>query len=249
MHRSTGQASLEFALLMGLAALVTLGLGVALASGAAGSTAEALRRALRPPSPVHDDTWAIGSATWGPLIRRYAPRVVLERDVYGEDESVPVDFARCRQKACARFGVARAVAFVHLVRPSRSCLYPLLALLPRLAHHAPARRRPRHAPRRLGGRDRPTRRRRRRRPGHGARRAGRTPAPGGRRAGLAADRPAAGDLPRLRAPTPTASSRATSTSQATAGTARWARSSRRSSPPTWPGRGGSGSTRPRRRPG
>ena len=116
MHRSTGQASLEFALLTGLAVLVTLGLGVALANGAAGSTAEALRRALRPPSPVHDDTWAIGSATWGPLIRRYAPRLVLERDVYGEDASVPVDFGRCRQKACARFGVARAVAFVHLVR-------------------------------------------------------------------------------------------------------------------------------------
>jgi hypothetical protein len=116
MHRSTGQASLEFALLTGLVAAVTLGLGVAFASGAAGSTADALRRALRPPSPVRDDTWAIGSATWGPLIRRYAPRVVLERDIYREDESVPVDFARCRLRACARFGVARAVAFVHLVR-------------------------------------------------------------------------------------------------------------------------------------
>ncbi len=120
MHRSSGQASLEFALLMGLAALITVGVGVALAGGAAGSTADALRGALRPPSPVHDDTWAIGSATWGPLIRRYAPRVVLERDVYREDASVPVDFARCRLKACARFGVGRAVAFVHLVRRAES---------------------------------------------------------------------------------------------------------------------------------
>ena len=98
MRRSTGQASLEFLLLAGLVAVLILGLGVVLASGAAASTADALRRALRPPSPAHDDTWAIGSSTWGPLIRRYAPRVVLERDVYGEDASVPVDFAHCRAK-------------------------------------------------------------------------------------------------------------------------------------------------------
>jgi hypothetical protein len=116
MRRSTGQATLEFLLLVGLLAVLTLVLGVALASGAAASTADALRRALRPPSPAHDDTWAIGSTTWGPLIRRYAPRVVLERDLYGEDASVPVDFAHCRRRACARLGVARAVVFVHLVR-------------------------------------------------------------------------------------------------------------------------------------
>jgi hypothetical protein len=116
MHRSTGQATLEFLLLAGLVAVLVLGLGVVLASGAAASTADALRRALRPPSPAHDDTWAIGSSTWGPLIRRYAPRVVLERDVYGEDESVPVDFAHCRARSCARFGIARAVVYVHLVR-------------------------------------------------------------------------------------------------------------------------------------
>jgi hypothetical protein len=116
MHRNTGQATLEFLLLAGLLAVLALGLGVALASGAGGSTADALQRALRPPSPAHDDTWAIGSATWAPLIQRFAPRVVLERDVYGEDESVPVDFAHCRARSCARFGLARAVVYVHLVR-------------------------------------------------------------------------------------------------------------------------------------
>jgi hypothetical protein len=116
MHRSTGQSTLEFLLLAGLVAVLALGVGVALARDAGGSTGDALRRALRPPNPVHDDTWAIGSATWAPLIRRFAPRVVLERDVYGEDESVPVDFARCRARRCARFGVARAVVYVHLVR-------------------------------------------------------------------------------------------------------------------------------------
>ena len=205
MHRSTGQASLEFVLLTGLAALVALGLGVALASGAAGSTADALRRALRPPSPVRDDTWAIGSATWGPLIRRYAPRVVLERDVYGEDASVPVDFARCRA-AGVRAIRRRPRGRVRPSRaPGRSCLYPLLALLPRLARDPPARRRPRHAPRRLGGRDRPARRRRRRGAGHGARRAGRSrPVVGGRaRAGGRSARGRSSTAPP--APTPTAS--------------------------------------------
>ena len=116
MHRSSGQATLEFLLLAGLVAALARGLGVALASGAAASTADALRRALRPPSPIHDDTWAISSSTWGPLLRRYAPRIVLERDAYGEDSSVPVDFARCRARGCARFGVARAALYVHLVR-------------------------------------------------------------------------------------------------------------------------------------
>ena len=125
----------------GLVAVVTLGLGVALASGAAGSTADAVRKALRPPAPAHDDTWAIGSATWGPLIRRYAPHVVLERDVYGEDESVPVDFAHCRAEGVRPLGVAPGGR----VRPpgaaARRGVHPLLVLLPRLADHAPARRR------------------------------------------------------------------------------------------------------------
>jgi hypothetical protein len=116
MHRSSGQATIELLLLCGLAALLALGLGSALASGAAASTADALRHALRPPHPAHDDTWALASPTWGPLLRRYAPRLVLERDRYGEDASVPVEFTRCRARSCARLGVGRAAMYVHLVR-------------------------------------------------------------------------------------------------------------------------------------
>jgi hypothetical protein len=116
MRRSTGQATVELLVLCGLVAALLLLLGGALATGAAASTARALQRALRPPHPVHDDTWALGSPTWGPLLRRYAPRLVLERDRYGADDEVPVEFTRCRAAACARFGVGRPAMYVHLLR-------------------------------------------------------------------------------------------------------------------------------------
>ena len=116
MRRGTGQATIELLVLCGLVAALLLLLGGALATGAAAATARALQRALRPPHPVHDDTWALGSSTWGPLLRRYAPRLVLERDRYGADDEVPVEFTRCRVAACARFGVGRPVMYVHLVR-------------------------------------------------------------------------------------------------------------------------------------
>lgn len=116
MGTRRGQATFEMVLLVLLVAGLLLALGAALASGAAASTAAALERALRPPRPAHDDTWALGSSTWGPVLRRYAPRLVLERDRYGDDASVPVDFARCRARACAAYGAARPVLFVHLVR-------------------------------------------------------------------------------------------------------------------------------------
>ena len=63
MRRSTGQATIELLVLCGLVAALLLLLGGALATGAAAATARALQRALRPPHPVHDDTWALGSPT------------------------------------------------------------------------------------------------------------------------------------------------------------------------------------------
>jgi hypothetical protein len=116
MRRSTGQATIELLVLCGLVAALGLGLAAAFRSGAATATAAALGRALRPPHPSHDDTWALGSPTWGPLLRRYAPRLVLERDRYGQDDEVPVEFTRCRQPACARLGTGRPAMYVHLVR-------------------------------------------------------------------------------------------------------------------------------------
>ena len=173
MHRSTGQASLEFALLTGLAAAARARVGVALRErrgrldgrGAAAGAAAA--------DPARDDTWAIGSPTWGPLIRRYAPRLVLERDVYRQDAERagrlrPLPAAGVRALGVGRRGGVRpsgaraGAAYIHYwfyYPDSRTPTCPTRAW---------------HAPRRLGGRDRapraPTAPRRAR---HGARRAGR----------------------------------------------------------------------------
>ena len=234
MRRSTGQATIELLVLCGLAAAVALALGTALASGAAAATAGALRRALRPPHPVHDDTWALGSPTWGPLLRRYAPRLVLERDRYGRGRRRA---GRVHALPAAALRAARRRPAGD-VRPPRAAprrrLPPLLVLLPGLPHHAPAGWRPRHARRRLGGRDRAAHGRRRGGPRHGTRRPRRQRAVVGGGAGLAAGRAAPGDLPCVRARTRTGSRRATSTSPATAGTARSARSTRRSCRPMPP---------------
>ncbi len=116
MASARGQATFEAVLL----SAVVAGLALAFAAGLGGATAQdaarVLHAALRPPQPRHDDSWALTSPTWEPLIRRYAPLLVLERDRYGDDRSVPVDFAICRARPCADVDRARPVAFVHLVR-------------------------------------------------------------------------------------------------------------------------------------
>jgi hypothetical protein len=68
----------------------------------------------------HDDSWALVSPTWGPVIRRYAPVLVLERDRYGDEAEAPVDFDACREPRCADVRTARPVAFVHLRRGPRA---------------------------------------------------------------------------------------------------------------------------------
>jgi hypothetical protein len=116
-RRSAGQSTVEH-LALGLAvAAVVAGLATAVVHDVPGLVVGALRDALgRRPPPLRDDSWALGSSTYRPLIRRYAPRLVLERDVWGHDDAVPVDPRRCRHAACARFGEATPTAFVHLKR-------------------------------------------------------------------------------------------------------------------------------------
>jgi hypothetical protein len=116
MDSRRGQATFEAVLLAAVVAGLALALTAALRGAAADEVAAALRSALRPPAPRHDDGWALTSPSWEPVIRRYAPLLVLERDRYGEDDAVPVDFALCRARSCAGLGAARPVAFVHLVR-------------------------------------------------------------------------------------------------------------------------------------
>jgi hypothetical protein len=119
MERRTagGQASSELVVLVALLVGAALALGAALArAGVATEVVAALRGVIAREHPRHGDRWAIASASWGALVRRYSPRLVLERDSYGQDEAVPVDFVACRQPRCARVGVARPTAFVHVVR-------------------------------------------------------------------------------------------------------------------------------------
>ena len=188
MRRSTGQATLEFLLLAGLVAVVALGLGVALASGAAASTADALRRALRPPEPR--PRRHLGDRQLRPGARSSA---ATHRASCWSATSTATTPA-CRSTSPAAAAPVRALRRRPRrgLRPPRASprrrVHPLLGLLPRLAHDAPARRRPRLAPRRLGGRDRPARRRRRGGPGDGPRRPRRRRAVVGDGTGLAADR-------------------------------------------------------------
>ncbi len=62
-----------------------------------------------------DDRWALRSDRYGPLLRRYAPTLVLERDRWGHDHAVPVDVGVCRRPSCAAFGVGVPVAHAHVV--------------------------------------------------------------------------------------------------------------------------------------
>jgi hypothetical protein len=56
------------------------------------------------------------SDPYGPLIRRYVPTMILERDRYGEDAAVPTDPGICRKPWCAALGTGRPAIFTHLVR-------------------------------------------------------------------------------------------------------------------------------------
>jgi hypothetical protein len=99
------------------AVATTLALGALATSDVPARFAAVVREAVgRRVAPVHDDAWALTSPTWGPVIRRYAPRLVLERDVHGVDVAVPVDPRGCRAPGCARLGAARPTVFVHLKR-------------------------------------------------------------------------------------------------------------------------------------
>jgi hypothetical protein len=109
------QATLELAVLLGLVVLV--GAVVATAARADGAGwARRLAAALPGERPERrDDRWALRSDRYGPLLRRYAPTLVLERDRWGEDTAVPVDVAVCRRPACAALGTGLPVAFTHVV--------------------------------------------------------------------------------------------------------------------------------------
>jgi len=110
------QATIELLALLGVAA----GLAgfVVLAAGADGASfASRLAAAIPGHQAVRqDDRWALRSPTYGPLVRRYVPVLVLERDRWGEDRAVPIDPAVCRRPWCAALGTGRPAIFTHVVR-------------------------------------------------------------------------------------------------------------------------------------
>ena len=111
-----GQSTIEFLVLLGV--VIGLTLLVAIAARADGGS---VRRHLIESIPGHrperrDDRWALRSDPYGPLIRRYVPTMILERDRYGEDTAVPTDPGICRKPWCAALGTGRPAIFTHLVR-------------------------------------------------------------------------------------------------------------------------------------
>ena len=132
------QATLELVLLLGLVALVGA-MAVAAAQGAGAGWAERIARALPGErAERRDDRWALRSDRYGPLLRRHAPTLILERDRWGEDTAVPVDVAVCRRPACAALGTGLPVAFTHVVdRPGVTYLQYWLYYPDSRATHAP----------------------------------------------------------------------------------------------------------------
>lgn len=76
------------------------------------------------------DERALRNAVLGPLIAAAAPSIVLERDAYGDDLSVPSS-AACRYPYCAAFGHARCVLYVHVVRSRPRTVFEFWTYYPR----------------------------------------------------------------------------------------------------------------------
>ena len=116
------QSTIELLVLLGVATALTTVVAVL-----AGADAGGVRRHLVESIPGHrperrDDRWALRSDAYGPLIRRYVPTLILERDRYGEDAAVPSDPGVCRKPWCAALGTGRPTIFTHVVRKAGSAV-------------------------------------------------------------------------------------------------------------------------------
>ena len=115
-----GQGTIEYlGLLVALALLLgVLGLAISLDPPHV-LWSHLLRSTRRTRTP---DERALRNPVLGALIVSAAPSIVLERDDYGDDLSIPVSDA-CREPGCAAYGKARCVLYVHVVRsPARTVL-------------------------------------------------------------------------------------------------------------------------------
>ena len=115
-----GQATVEYLGLL-VAVLLVAGLVVTGIRTPVGKrTTRAVSSALHV-QERHGDRWELNDGHYGRLVRLYVPNLVLERDRYGRESSVPVDFASCRALACAAYGTGRPAIYVHIVdQPGRT---------------------------------------------------------------------------------------------------------------------------------
>jgi hypothetical protein len=127
-----GQASVETAALWGLIALLLLIAAALLAPGLARDLARALGAALPHAgrtSRLTPDERALRNPLLRALIARALPRLVLERDVNGDDDEVPV-WTSCRHAHCARSGRAEPVLHVHVVHAAAGPVVELWTYYP-----------------------------------------------------------------------------------------------------------------------
>jgi hypothetical protein len=127
-----GQATVETAALWALIALLLLVTAALLVPGLAGDLARALGKALphaSRSSQLTPDERALRNPVLRALIDRALPRLVLERDVTGDDDEVPV-WTRCRHPECARAGRAEPVLHVHVVHAAEGPVVELWTYYP-----------------------------------------------------------------------------------------------------------------------
>src|SRR4051794_1535177 len=130
MHR--GQATVEYLTLLAFASILVAAL-LALARGGP-ALSRAVGRAITPglghARTVHTaDERALANPRLAALVARALPALVLERDRWGDDDEVPVDDA-CQQAACARYGGAEPVLYVHLSQRRRGPVVELWTYYP-----------------------------------------------------------------------------------------------------------------------
>ncbi len=131
------QGTVEY---LGLLAVLALLLGLVALVGFGEAPTLDWARLLR--SPRHDhtpDERALRNPVLGALIASAAPTIVLERDAYGHDLSIPVSDA-CRHPGCAAYGKARCVLYVHVVRSAERTVLEYWTYYPRSqTDHLPVR--------------------------------------------------------------------------------------------------------------
>ena len=120
-----GQATAEYVgIVLACAALLA---GVSLAIGPIDG--RLIVRAFAGRAHLTPDQRALRSPELRAIIDRAVPRLVLERDAYGDDDEIPV-WTSCRRPRCARFPGADPVLYVHVVHAAAGPVIELWTYYP-----------------------------------------------------------------------------------------------------------------------